>query len=108
MAHVSTAELVARFNGKGYRIDRQQKRLPKRQQVLHVQDVLLEGIDDPEESLASKAQAARAFDVLEDRLRELSGKAKLAPVKSEPKPRKPRAPSVASDQGPATSTPDTP
>jgi hypothetical protein len=100
MSQVSTAELVARFNGKRKSIETQQKRLPKRQQVLHIQDVLLGGIDDVNESLASKAQAARAFDVLEDRLRELSGKAKLAPIKAEPKRRSQRQPQILPGTGP--------
>jgi hypothetical protein len=50
-----------------------------------MQDILKAGLSDDSEPLSSKAQAARAWQVLEDCLRELRGKPKLAPVKPEPK-----------------------
>jgi hypothetical protein len=45
-----------------------------RSRVIDIQDLLLADIRNPETPAAIRAQCARAYDVLEDRLRVLSGK----------------------------------
>jgi len=92
--------MPSQFIGRAVPIHKQVKRKPKRVQVLEMQDILKAGLTNDDEPLAAKAQAARAWDVLEDRLRELQGKPKLAPIKAEPKARKQR-PTAPLSEGPA-------
>jgi hypothetical protein len=88
-------------DSRGVRIQNQQRRLPSRRQIVEMQAILKSGMADPNEPLSSKAQAARAWQVLEDALWQERGKAKLAPVKPEPKSKR-RAPIQAYvSEGPA-------
>lgn len=76
------------------------ERRSSRQEVLvlqrHVFDVALGGMALPGEV----AQLARAWDVLEDRKRELRGKPKLAPQKVEPKEKRARVIEMDRDEMP--------
>ena len=50
-----------------------------------MQGVLLAAVLNAETPAKDKAACARAWDILEDRKREIRGKPKLAPIKAPPK-----------------------
>jgi hypothetical protein len=92
--------MPSQFVGRAVPIQNQIKRPAKRSQLLAIQDVLRKIIHDPDSRPFDICQASRAFDVIEDRLRETAGVPPLAPVKQEPKRRQPRQPQILPGSGP--------